>query len=88
MNQVLLFDGAPNQPPDPMREPDNRHPWGRRLMRPESPIEWGCNVCGETATICPFTSAWLFFRPQLAVKPKGPWHFDQVSHECEERAWQ
>jgi len=49
--------------------------------------EWRCEVCGELATRSVLDGTWEFFRPQLAKKPKGAWHWATISHVCEPRAW-
>lgn len=85
MSQLTLVWSAPF---DPEREPDNRHPWGKFLAWGGRQTEWRCNVCGEQATVSACTGRWLFFRPQLAKPPRGPWHYDRQSHVCEPREWQ
>jgi hypothetical protein len=61
--------------------PDSRHPWGRMSFMRERQDEWRCAICGELATRNILDGAWEFLRVQLAKKPKGAWHWSNVSHD-------
>lgn len=85
MSQLDLFSQARQ---NVEVRPDNRHDWLYKPAWGGSQADWLCLVCGERASVSAFTGKWVFFRPQLAKQPRGAWHYDVRSHECEPREWQ